>query len=590
MKLNRFAAKILLSLSLIVLLAAAGFQPAVASRAAVVPGSFSKLTPKSVSLVGTTVTLTWSSAKNALSYEYCLAQTLEDCDKNWTNVGSLKKVVLTSLPKGTTFYWHVRAVNGADLTYSNGSDTSAWYFIIPNDPGAFTKDFPADGSQAAVMPDLLWHSSAGAVSYQVCINTIAAPCKKWTSTTSNFLETKKLKEGTTYYWQARAINISGVTYADGSDTEYYSFTYMGKMKMISTGDYHACVVTGLGGVKCWGDNSAGQLGTGNNDDASEPVDVPGLTSGVIAVSAGGNNTCALTVLGGVKCWGWGTLGELGNGSKVNSNVPVDVTGLTSGVKSISVGSYNTACALTIDGVVKCWGYNEDYEIGDGTNENRFEPVTVLGLPAGIKAVSAGGYHTCALTKNNGVMCWGDNGSGELGNGTHDNALSPNYVTGLTSGVKSINAGYGVTCALTTSGAVKCWGDNGYGYVGNGTSNVEELTPQNVLLPSGKNTALSTNSNSCAIHKGGALYCWGINTTGELGNGTTDVSSNIPVIVAGLNSGVDQVSAGGYFSCAITGQGGVKCWGDNTYGELGNGTNVASNVPVDVNGFGVFTDR
>ncbi len=517
-----------------------------------------------------------------------MIQFLDNCN-NWTKTGTLKKAVLPPLTKGTTYYWHVRAVNGADVTYSNGSETEAWYFIVPNDPGSFTKNFPADESYTAVMPTLFWRPAEDAVSYQVCVNTIAAPCTKWTNTTSNTLETKKLKAGTTYYWQVRAKNLAGITYADGSDTDFRSFTYMGKMKMISAGDNHACVVTGLGGVKCWGNNEYGQLGTGNNDNASEPVDVFGLTSGVAAVSAGGSNTCALTELGGLKCWGFGELGELGNGSKVNSNVPVDVTGLTSGVKSVSVGSYNTACALTNEGVVKCWGYNEDHELGDGTVENKFEPVSVLGLPAGIKAISAGGYHNYALTKSSGIICWGDNGYGEIGNGTLDPAILPTYAAGMTSGINSVSAGYSHTCALTSSGIEKCWGFNWNGELGNGSTDDHAALPQTVLLPSGKYTKISSNGGNCAINKGGALYCWGANGNGQVGNGTND-NVNIPAAVTSLSSGVAQVASGGYFTCAITAQGGVKCWGQNNTGQLGDGTTNDSNVPVDVNGFGVFTDR
>jgi alpha-tubulin suppressor-like RCC1 family protein/N-acetylmuramoyl-L-alanine amidase len=338
---------------------------------------------------------------------------------------------------------------------------------------------------------------------------------------------------------------------------------------VAAGGWHTCALTTAGGLKCWGDDSWDQLGDGTNSDRWTPADVAGLTSGVAAVAAGWEHACALTTTGGLKCWGDNQHGQLGDGTTSSRSTPVDVSGLTSGVAAVAAGGEHT-CALTTAGGLKCWGYNN----GGST------PVDVSGLTSGVAAVAAGGEHTCALTTAGGLKCWGYNSYGQLGDGTTTGRSTPADVTGLTSGVTAVAAGGRHTCALTTAGGLKCWGFNGERQLGDGTT-TDRWTPVNVTgLTSGVAAVAAGAAHTCALTTTGGLKCWGSNGEGQLGDGTT-TSHGAPVDVTGLTSGVAAVAAGWSHTCALTSAGGLKCWGDNDRGQLGYG---ALWIPVDVVGF------
>jgi alpha-tubulin suppressor-like RCC1 family protein len=341
---------------------------------------------------------------------------------------------------------------------------------------------------------------------------------------------------------------------------------------------HTCAVTNVGGVKCWGANYAGQLGNGTTTATSTPVDVSGLGSGVSAITAGGLHTCALTSAGGVKCWGANGLGELGNGTTDNSLTPIDVSGLSSGVSAIAAGQNHT-CALTDVGGMKCWGWNGSGQLGNSTTNHTSTPVDVSGLRSDVRAIAIGDDHTCALITVGSMKCWGLNRSGQLGNGTTINASTPRDVSGLSSDVGAIAAGHEHTCNLTSAGGVKCWGSNTFGQLGNGTTG-NTSTPAAVSGLISNFTAIATSYfHTCALTSVGGVKCWGLNGAGQLGNGTRSTVST-PADVSGLSSGVIALDAGYYQTCALTSVGGVKCWGYN-YSGLGNGTSVEALTPIDV---------
>ena len=201
-------------------------------------------------------------------------------------------------------------------------------------------------------------------------------------------------------------------------------------------------------------------------------------AGVAAISVGSSQIC-VTNAGGVKCWGANQFGQLGDNSTTSRLIPVDVSGLTSGVISIAAGSTHT-CAVTSGGGVKCWGFNSHGQLGDNSNNTRLVPVNVAGLDSGVKAVVAGGEHTCALTTVGTVKCWGSNSSGQLGNQTtYPTSLTPASVTGLSGAVTELSAGTNHTCALIAGGGAQCWGANFSGELGNNAQAGSYFTPQNV---------------------------------------------------------------------------------------------------------------
>ncbi|MQF69154.1 hypothetical protein FIM12_02300 [SAR202 cluster bacterium AD-804-J14_MRT_500m] len=356
---------------------------------------------------------------------------------------------------------------------------------------------------------------------------------------------------------------------------------------ISVGSNHTCAITTTGGGKCWGSHASGQLGNGGVPDRWTPWDVSGLKYYVADISAGGSHTCAVTTTGGIKCWGSNAQGQLGDGSpwyaRENSTGGRVINVENDGRSAIAVGTYHS-CALTINGSVQCWGYNASGQLGNGTSNDRTSPSYVQGFSYGVKDISAGGNHTCVVTESNGVKCWGHGGNFQLGQLEPDSTNSyyvPVDVVGLDKGVSSISAGADHTCALTTEGGIKCWGSNGNGRLGYGGVTDYAIPIDVSGLESGVSVVSAGSRHTCAVTTAGGIKCWGSNSHGQLGDGTT-IDRATPVDVSGLTSGVSTVSAGKNHTCAVTTSGRIKCWGSNTYGQLGNGSTSNTIAPVDVN--------
>lgn len=365
---------------------------------------------------------------------------------------------------------------------------------------------------------------------------------------------------------------------------------------VTAGEQHSCALLASGGVKCWGANFDGQFGDGTQVDSATPSDTAGLTNAV-ALSAGYTQTCAVTATGGAKCWGYNLQGQVGNGSpSFWITTPATPTGLGSGVVSIAGGSGHT-CALLTTGGVRCWGYNAYGQLGDGTTIDRPTPVGVAGLNSGVTAIAVGRRQSCALLSAGGVLCWGLNTAGQLGVGTQTGpelcggiacSRTPVSVSGV-SDAAAIAPGGSHMCIVTSAGGAKCWGANTSGQVGDGTNDTR-TTPVDVSgLTSGVEALATGGLHTCAVTGAGGAMCWGHNADGELGDGTF-LDSNVPVDVSGLTSGVAAIGLGYNHSCAVLDGGGVRCWGRNPYGQLGNGTTAPSALPVGVLGLsGVSVD-
>jgi hypothetical protein len=285
-------------------------------------------------------------------------------------------------------------------------------------------------------------------------------------------------------------------------------------------------------AQAWGDNSAGELGNGTFTQEDTPVAV-GSLSGVKAISSGGRDNLALLSSGTVMAWGDNNNGQLGNGTTANSDVPVAVTGLTK-VKAVAAG-YLFSVAVLTNGTVMAWGYNGNGQLGDGTYTNSDVPVAVTGL-TGASAVAAGGQFAVALLSNGTAMSWGDNESGQLGDGNENSGSSnvPVAVDGLT-GATQISAGNEFALAVVAKGTVMGWGDNSF----------NELAQSNGF-------------------------------PGGISN------SDVPIDIPGVGAS-SAVAAGGFFGLALLTNGTVLGWGDNAFGQLGNGTTNLQITPAAVSG-------
>ncbi|MEE8433226.1 MAG: RCC1 repeat-containing protein, partial [bacterium] len=326
---------------------------------------------------------------------------------------------------------------------------------------------------------------------------------------------------------------------------------------ISMGTSHSCAVVS-DGIKCWGNNSKGQLGDTTTTQQDTPVYVNGQEP-ALAVAVGGLHTCGLLTTGQVKCWGDNFYGQLGDGATARSLVPVgvtDITGVDAGTSAsgIAVGQ-NHSCAVMYDtglakNLVKCWGSNFDGQLGDGTTTQPLTPVivkeyddttyTATHTLVDVVAVSAGINFTCALIDDGMVRCWGSGSAGRLGNGASIPRPAAVTVSGIVGAdaattATAIAAGGDHACALMQNGAIKCWGAGGYGQIGD--------------------LANSSNTTPATVY----------------GIGNAALANNAAI----------AVGAGGLHTCAVLAKGNMRCWGNNGYYQLGDGTNTDSNRPLGV---------
>ncbi|MFE4706814.1 HYR domain-containing protein [Peribacillus simplex] len=349
------------------------------------------------------------------------------------------------------------------------------------------------------------------------------------------------------------------------------------------------IIVTIKSILSWGNNSFGQLGNGTNTSSNVPVPVSGLTN-VVAIAAGVIHSLALLSDGTVWAWGGNTDGQLGNGTNTSSNVPVQVigtggSGVLTNVIAITAGGSHSLAILS-DGTVRAWGANGTGQLGNGTNTSSNVPVQVSGL-TNVVAIAAGSNHSLAILSDGTVRAWGGNSSGQLGNGTNTDSNVPVMVGGISNAI-NIAGGILHSLALLSDGTVRAWGRNMEGQLGNAI-NTDSNVPVQVVGTGGSGVltnvvAISAEAqgfHSLALLSDEKVRAWGRNIEGQLGNGT-NTNSNVPVQVSVLTN-VVSITSGGFHNLALLPNRIVWAWGGNGSGQLGNGTNTSSNVPVQVHG-------
>ena len=459
------------------------------------------------------------------------------------------------------------------------------------------------------VPDLIGDGSGFGASSPVAVDR------------SGVLQGKRLVQISVGGWSVCALDTEGLAYCWGSQdgalgapsphpspTPPVAVATDGvlageTLTSISVGGSHACALSDSGAAYCWGAWPLGGLADGS--DVPVAIDTSGVLAGakLVDIDAGGLSTCALDDAGDAYCWGRDGSGQLGDGGPIGdtdaSDVPVRVkdTGVLAGTSlvQISVGD-GAACALDADGLAYCWGNNLDGELGVG-GPSSSEPVAVdtSGALQGKTLVSvvAAGFHTCALDTAGRGYCWGYGADGRLGTGDQQTVDVPTAVVtdGALAGrtLTQISPGGSGTCSLAANGRAYCWGLGVLGNGSRGSSSVPVAVQQGPALAGVNAVQLSSRyRQACVLTKAGDVRCWGQGENGALGDGYLR-SSSTPVTVRTQKvvGEVASISTGPYNSCLLTNRGSAYCWGDGSFGELGNGDpswdNALKPVPVDTSG-------
>lgn len=359
-------------------------------------------------------------------------------------------------------------------------------------------------------------------------------------------------------------------------------------KIVAGGEYGCAIVAGA--LKCWGDNRSGQLGLGSVSAYQTSATAVPLAGTVVAVAAStsmheatrGPHTCAITAGGALHCWGRNTYGALGIGTEVDATSPTAVPALASGVVQVAAGAGHT-CAVTVSGALSCWGANLRGQLGLGDTDDRTTPQAITSLGE-VVDVSAGVAFTCAVKKDGTLWCWGSNYVGQLGTGDTTDASTPKQVTAIGADAVRVVAGASHTCVLKKDGSVWCWGANfagQLGYTPSGGLGYAKGPQKAVSLPAGEVIDLVAGlDHTCLRQKSvGEVRCWGANGRNQ-SNGETDPTLN-PWPTSVIEAFV-EVAPGGKHTCARAASGATWCWGDDTRGQLGRGTTSSTaQVPTKI---------
>ena len=346
---------------------------------------------------------------------------------------------------------------------------------------------------------------------------------------------------------------------------------------VAMGSAHACVIREDGTVQCWGNNSFGQLGDNTLTNHAAPAAVQ-IVNNAVALAAGGNHTCALLADGTVRCWGLNSFGQLGDGSVTNRQIPTAVTGLT-GVAAISAGT-GFSCAVLVSGEARCWGRNDLGQLGNANNVQSLAPQAVRTNATtpltGVVTLASGVNHSCALSVSGLVTCWGDNTDGQLGNGTN---TASNVAAGVAlSGITALAAGRSHSCAVRVDATLHCWGDNSGGQLGDNTLADRNVPVQSLTGALNAKNVSAGQQHTCLLRANGTVECWGANNFAQLGDGAS-LSRNTPSLPVLNATLVVAISSQFHSTCALLADDSVRCWGLNNGGQIGDGTLLNRNNAV-----------
>jgi alpha-tubulin suppressor-like RCC1 family protein len=303
-----------------------------------------------------------------------------------------------------------------------------------------------------------------------------------------------------------------------------NFTTIDLPTAISSGANSTCAILSDKTVKCWGATGGGQLGDNVNSSTSVPVSISGIST-AISISSNGVSSCTLLSDKTVKCWGENVYGKLGDGTTTYRSTPVTVSSI-SDVITVGNATYHS-CALLSNNTVKCWGNNDWGQLGDGSTTSSTTPVTVSGISNATAITVSKNRHTCVLLSDNSVKCWGLNTYGQLGDNSTTNRTTPVTVSGISTAI-AVTGGRSHTCALLSNSTVQCWGYNYYGQLGNGSTILQDQQRTTPVTVSGISNATAISAgdyHNCALLSSNTVQCWGSNGAGQLGNGTSGYSSS-----------------------------------------------------------------
>jgi alpha-tubulin suppressor-like RCC1 family protein len=346
---------------------------------------------------------------------------------------------------------------------------------------------------------------------------------------------------------------------------------------VTGGGSFSCGLTTANKGYCWGDGGA--LGDGTAISRLTPVAVQGGLQFRL-LSAGVFHTCGVTTDYRAYCWGHSAYGEVGQQPYASDALsPAPVAGGRK-FRQMDAGLWHTCGVTYPDNRAYCWGYNFYGQLGDGTSTTRQTPVAVLG-GLQFRQVHVGDYHTCGVTPDDRAFCWGWNRYGQLGDSSTVNRRSKPFRVAGAHQFTQLDAGHLHTCAVTTDNRAYCWGNGREGEIGNGKQYLS-FWPRRVAGGISFGRVSTGMFHSCGETLQNRVYCWGSNTDGQLGDGTIETERLTPVPVAGGLT-FAQVSAGDFHTCGKTVAGVGYCWGMNFSGQIGDGTTTGRVIPTAVAG-------